>query len=240
MSREASSGSAAAARSRLSRPDRKPWNPGPLDQRADVRERGHRIRVAQQLDRARRRRREAEQHPDQRGLAGAVGPQHAQHRTDRHLEIDPVDRDRRAEHLAQTPHPRSGHGRRSHGRRGGHRDSVSDSTCSGTAPTATRPSSVMMAVATAVLISRPLPHEPLIGRAEPGELLGPVRVVLGHLLDDHAVPAVADHRRLVALLLLRVAARRVLHRRARGRREREPRRVLRAEREVGEPDLQRG
>ena len=41
--------------------------------------------------------------------------------------------------------------------------SASVSTCSGTAPAATRPSSVMIADPTAVVISRPLPQAPLTG-----------------------------------------------------------------------------
>ena len=235
--------------------------PRALDQRADVRQRvrgGVRDGVPEQLRRARRRAGEAEQHPDQRRLARAVGPEHAEHGARRDVEVDARDGDRAAEDLAQpegarreTIGERGGAGRGRRHRGGGrHLARASVSTCSGTAPAATRPSSVMIAVATAVVISRPLPHGPLTGvpsaerfgasRSRPGLC----RTGCRQLRDDHGVPAVADDRRLgpvggpgaVGLVGTGLG---LLHRGPGRRGEGEQRRVLRAEVEVGEADLQR-
>src|SRR5690606_1064116 len=150
--------------------------PGALDERADVGERpldalGHRL--AQELGRAPGGPGEPEEHPDEGGLAGAVGAEHPEHGTGRDLEVDAVHGDGAAELLAQPERPcrdRSPYGsgarrseRRVHRWHRGHLVSASLRTCSGTAPAAMRPSSVTITLATALVISRPLPHGPVTG-----------------------------------------------------------------------------
>ena len=76
-----------------------------LDDRADARERrgaAARQVVAEQAHAARGRLGQAEQQPDQRGLAGAVGAEEAEGDAARHLEVDAVERRPRAEPLAEA------------------------------------------------------------------------------------------------------------------------------------------
>src|SRR4029078_9986426 len=105
------------------------------------------------------------QHPDRGRLARAVRPEHPEHRTHRYFQVDVVDRDRVAVHLARPPRARaqrrSGRGLSGRARPSCSSEShftcpsASTSTCSGTAPIATRPSSVTIAVATLVLKTYP-------------------------------------------------------------------------------------
>ena len=79
--------------------------PGLVDDRADARERdvavcGHRL--AQQLHGARVGVREAEEHPNQRGLARAVGAEVPDGATARHQEVDAVHRGSTAENFGQA------------------------------------------------------------------------------------------------------------------------------------------
>ena len=150
---------------------------GSLDERPDVGQGGHEVVTgpAEELDVARRGPGQAQQHPDQRGLAGAVRTEHADDRARGELQVDPVDGHHAPEGLAQAPRPGGGCGpavgsgtlggrHEAEGPRcRGHRPSASESTCSGTAPAAMRPSLVTIAVATAVVISRPWPQGPLTG-----------------------------------------------------------------------------
>ena len=75
-----------------------------LDDRADAGERRGAAAgqvVPEQAHRARGRVGEAEQQPDQRGLAGAVGAEEAERDAARHLEVDAVERGAIAEALAE-------------------------------------------------------------------------------------------------------------------------------------------
>ena len=79
-----------------------------LHQRADVRQHGRHAlghRSAEQFDGARGGAGQAQQHPDQRGLAGAVRPEHAENGAVRDVEVDVVHRHGRPEDLAHPPDP---------------------------------------------------------------------------------------------------------------------------------------
>ena len=190
--------------------------PRALHQRADVRQRrrrrlGH--RVPEQLDVACGGPGEAEQHPDQGGLARAVGPEHAEHGAVGDVEIDagarrpsPADDLAQPERAPAARRPRRGDGCRAQvaGDGEGHFDERSVSTCSGTAPAAIRPSPVMIADPTAVVTSRPLPHGAADRRADRRQ----VRALSGDAVcgvasgrpahDLDGIPAVADRRALRA------------------------------------------
>ena len=108
IARVASSGSVAATRRRFSRPDRNGWNPGPSTSAptcGSARRRAVGHRSPEQLGRARGGAGEAEQHPDQRGLARAVRAEHAEHGAGRDVEVDAVHGDGRPEDLAQPDGP---------------------------------------------------------------------------------------------------------------------------------------
>jgi len=75
-----------------------------VDDRADPCQRGGplgRNRAAEQRHRSGRRLGQAEQHPDQRRLAGAVGAEIAEGRSARNAKVDAVDDDLVAEPLRQ-------------------------------------------------------------------------------------------------------------------------------------------
>src|SRR3954447_10599520 len=115
-----------------------------------------RHRLAQQLDLARRRRDQPEQHPDGRRLPGAVRSEEAEHASGRHLEIDRVHR-----HLPTVEPLRqsAGDDRRAHGQRG----AFAAAACrvSGvTRPTNTRPSSVISALTIVLVSTFPVPQLP--------------------------------------------------------------------------------
>ena len=100
----ASRSRAAAWTCRFSRPVRCAVKARLLDDRADARERRGAVAgqvVAEQAHAARGRLGEAEQQPDQRRLAGAVGAEEAEGDAARHLEVDAVERRAIAEPLAQ-------------------------------------------------------------------------------------------------------------------------------------------
>ena len=86
---------------------------GLLDERADLGQHpssGLRHGQAHDLDLTARRVDEAEQHPDQRCLAGAVRPEQAVAVTVPHDDVGGVDRDDLAEALGESPSDDQGHG----------------------------------------------------------------------------------------------------------------------------------
>ena len=96
---------AAAWTCRFSRPVRCGWKRGSsmiAPTRASAAARSPRQVVPEQAHAAGGRLGEAEQQPDQRGLAGAVGAEEAEGDAARHLEVDAVERRPRAEPLAEA------------------------------------------------------------------------------------------------------------------------------------------
>src|SRR5436190_10975798 len=116
---------------------------------------------------------EAEEHPDRRRLAGPIGTEKPVDGSARNHHVQPLDRQAGAEPLAQTMgldrRVGRGFGRRPvrqgrldlGGRQGHEAFSAAYSRSGATAPTATRPSSVMTAEKSVPSMTRPDPQSPV-------------------------------------------------------------------------------